>query len=192
MVGTRRALFECKVANPLHWFRSRTGSHATLMERASSLLALTGTVLVTAIISSCDGADHGMMTGTPPSPTRFQSNGERIYFTGTSESGTAITYTGGNMHLEMMGGGCATCHGADRRGARMMPEFWLGAPPLTRSALFGEHGAGHGDHAEYDAGTLQRAISSGLDPDGTELSPIMPRWSMSDADWRDLIAYLSQ
>jgi mono/diheme cytochrome c family protein len=133
-----------------------------------------------------------MMTGADTWPTRFQTNGERIYFTGASESRTPITYTGGNMHLEMMGGGCATCHGADRRGARMMPELWLEAPPLTRAALFQVHEDGHGSHASYDANTLHRAISRGLDPAGTALSPIMPRWSMSDADWRDLLAYLSQ
>ena len=130
--------------------------------------------------------------GARARPVVFQSNGERIYLTGASASGTSITYTGGNMHLEMMGGGCATCHGADRRGARMMPEFWLEAPPLTQAALFEDHDDGHGNHAGYDAGTFRRAVSRGLDPDGTELSPIMPRWSMSDPDWRDLLAYLNQ
>jgi hypothetical protein len=51
----------------------------------------------------------------------FRSNGERIYFAGTSESGTAITYTGGPASNGwMMGGGgslaCASCHGTDGRG----------------------------------------------------------------------------
>ena len=96
------------------------------------------------------------------------------------------------MHLEMMGGGCATCHGTGRRGARMMPEFWLRAPALTRAALFEAHDDGHGDHASYDANTLRRAVSRGLDPEGAVLSPIMPRWSMSDSDWQDLLVYLSQ
>jgi mono/diheme cytochrome c family protein len=104
-----------------------------------------------------------------------------------------VTYTGGNMHLEMMGGGCATCHGADRRGARMIPEFWEVAPALTRDALFDDHGArgGHGTHASYGAASLRRAISRGVDPSGAQLAPHMPRWSMSERDWRDLIAYLS-
>jgi hypothetical protein len=74
----------------------------------------------------------------------------------------------------------------------MMPEFWLEAPPLTRTALFEDHDDGHGDHAGYDPTTLRRAVSRGLDANGTELSPVMPRWSMSDADWRDLLAYLNQ
>ncbi len=166
------------------------------MRRRNPLLVLAGGALVAVLLSSCDGGSHGTMMGEMmgggTSPASFQSNGERIYFTGASESGTPITYTGGNMHLRMMGGGCATCHGSDRRGARMMPELWLEAPPLTRAALFGDHDDGHGNHESYDANTLHRAVSRGLDPDGTELSPIMPRWSMSDADWRDLLAYLSQ
>jgi len=156
------------------------------------LIVLAGSTLVAVTLSSCDGGGHGMMTGAQSWPARFQSNGERIYFTGISGSGTPIAYTGGNMHLEMMGGSCATCHGTDRRGGRMMPEFWLEAPPLTRTALFEDHDDGHGDHAGYDPTTLRRAVSRGLDANGTELSPVMPRWSMSDADWRDLLAYLNQ
>ena len=74
----------------------------------------------------------------------------------------------------------------------MMPQFWLEAPPLTRTALFGDHDDGHGDHQSYDAVTLRRAVSRGLDPTGSRLDPIMPHWSMSDADWRDLLSYLSQ
>jgi mono/diheme cytochrome c family protein len=162
------------------------------MARRYPLLVIAGGDLVAVFLSSCDGGSHETMAGAGTWPARFQSNGERIYLTGASESGTPITYTGGNMHLGMMGGGCATCHGVDRRGARMMPEFWLEAPPLTRSALFEVHDDGHGSHASYDVDTLRRAVSRGLDPDGTALNPTMPRWSMSEADWRDLLAYLSQ
>ena len=134
------------------------------------------------------------MMGSGTVPATFDSNGERIYFTGTSASGMPITYTGGNMHLRMMGGGCATCHGADREGARMMPEFWVEAPPLTREALFETHheADGHGEHPAYDARSLRRAISRGVDPARERFDDIMPRWSMSDADWNDLLAYLQQ
>ena len=144
-------------------------------------------------LSGCDDR-HGMMMGQQSVPAHYQSNGERIYFTGVSQSRGSITYTGGNMHLQMMGGGCATCHGGDRDGSRMMPEFWVVAPPLTRAALFGDHdeGDGHGDHASYDAETLRRAVSRGLEPSGKKMDPIMPRWSMSEEDWRDLLAYLTR
>lgn len=53
-------------------------------------------------LSGCDGS-HGMMMGQQSVPARFQSNGERIYFTGVSQSRKPITYTGGSIHLQMMG-----------------------------------------------------------------------------------------
>lgn len=50
----------------------------------------------------------------------FTSNGERIYFTATSDYGTDITYTDGpsSSGWMMMGGQltCASCHGPDGRG----------------------------------------------------------------------------
>jgi len=128
-------------------------------------------------------------------PTQFQNNGERIYFTGLSATGAAMSSRGGGMHMRMMAGGCVTCHGADRQGGRLMPRFWLVAPPLTPDALFREHdeaGAndGHGDHDGYTDETLGRAITRGIDPDGKPLDLAMPRWSISDQDLDDLIAYL--
>ncbi len=143
------------------------------------------------ILAGCDGG-HGMMGGYQASPETFASNGERIYFTGTSDSGNAITYTGGNVHLQMMGGGCAICHGADRGGRRVMPQFWIVAPPLTQEALYGNHEefTGHGEHERYDPASLRRAISRGVDPAGAPLDTTMPRWSMSEGDWSDLLAYL--
>lgn len=133
------------------------------------------------------------------SPAAFTSNGERIYFTGTSASGSVIRAGGGEfgpgMHQRMHGGGCASCHGSDREGARLMPRFWLKAPSLTARTLFGddhENGDGHGDHASYDSETLKRAITDGIDPAGDSLDTAMPRWSMSEADLNDLIAFLQE
>ncbi len=130
--------------------------------------------------------------------TPFVSNGERIYFTGTGSTGYPIASTGGRggfgMHRRMHGGGCAGCHGADREGRRLWPQFWIAAPALTPAALFGDdHGDdGHGDHAAYDDASLRQAITRGLDPAGKPLDSAMPRWQMSVADLDDLIAYLRQ
>jgi len=137
-----------------------------------------------------------MIMGGKTSPTQHQSSGERIYFTATSDSGDPITYSGGNMHMGMMkDNGCATCHGLDRRGGvRMMPQFWKVTPPITREALFDDHaegdGDGHGEHESYTDDALRRAISRGIDPAGERLDEVMPRWEMSERDWRDLLAYL--
>lgn len=147
--------------------------------------------LLAILISGCDMGPGHMMSNSVV-PDRYANNGERIYFTGTSASGDAITRKGGNLHMRMMGGGCATCHGSDRHGARMMPKFWETAPPLSREALFGEHhdGDGHGGHERYTDDTLRRAVFQGADPAGNPLDEDMPRWSMGSRDWEDLLAYL--
>jgi mono/diheme cytochrome c family protein len=99
------------------------------------------------------------------------------------------------MHMQMHGGGCATCHGDDREGRRLMPRFWIKAPALTADALFGDDdlkqdSSGHGDHGNYDAASLRRAITEGFDPADEPLDQAMPRWSMNESDLNDLIAYL--
>ena len=154
------------------------------------------------LLVSCNGSyDHGPESGGIGS-TAFVSNGERIYFTGTSASGLPISVSGGGgsmsgMHRQMHGGGCASCHGAEREGKRLWPQFWIKAPALSVDALFGddahgEGGDGHGDHASYDAESLRRAITRGLDPAGESLDQAMPRWSMSPSDLDDLVAFLAQ
>jgi cytochrome c oxidase subunit 2 len=177
------------------WWRPRHSNLPCLPAKSSAVrrTALAAVILVVSLLAGCDGGKSNMM-GSQVAPANFQSNGERIYYTGVGSSGDPVTYTGGNMHLRMMGGGCATCHGASRAGARMMPQFWLVAPPLTRDALFDDHddGSGHGEHVSYDAETLRRAIARGLDPSGKLLDPNMPRWSMNKRDWRDLLAYLQK
>ncbi len=155
------------------------------------------TLIFLAFLASCDSRyEHA--TGTGAVSSSFASNGERIYFTGISASGNPIIAIGadGHMirHMRMHGGGCATCHGAEREGGRIWPQFWIKAPALTAEALFAsDHDDdGHGDHGVYDAESLRRAITEGEDPAGKQLDPNMPRWSMSRADLDDLIAYLQQ
>ena len=139
------------------------------------------------------GYQNGHMFETP-FPSSFSSNGERIYFTGRSERNSTIAFSGGGMHMRMMGGSCATCHGADRQGGvRMMPYFWKTTPPLTAQALFDTHGEeseGHGNHGNYNEATLRRAIHTGQDPAEQALDNLMPRWHMPEDDMADLIAFL--
>ena len=174
----------------------------TSLEKTIIMLMKTVLLMSTLHLASCDGRyDHGSENGGIGS-TAFVSNGERIYFSGTSASGLPIGASGGGgsmsgMHRQMHGGGCASCHGADREGQRLWPQFWIKAPALSVDALFGddahdEGGDGHGDHASYDAESLRRAITRGLDPAGESLAQAMPRWSMSPSDLDDLISFLSQ
>jgi cytochrome c553 len=124
--------------------------------------------------------------GTTWGAGAFRSNGERIYFTATSERGSAITYTGGPASSGwMMGGGllaCASCHGTDGRGGvhSMGMMQTMDAKDIRWSALQGE----------FDAEKFRLAVTAGQDPDGTQLKPDMPRWNIGNDDLADLIAYL--
>jgi hypothetical protein len=42
----------------------------------------------------------------------------------------------------------------------------------------------------YTDDLIRRAVTQGLDADGAALSPAMPRWQLTDADWADLLLYL--
>jgi mono/diheme cytochrome c family protein len=116
----------------------------------------------------------------------FRSNGERIYFTATSERGAAITYTGGPASggLMMMGGqlACVSCHGPNGRGGKHSMGMMqvMDAKDIRWSVL----------QPEFDAEKFRLAVVKGQDPDGTQLNSDMPRWNISIDDLADLIAFL--
>jgi cytochrome c oxidase subunit 2 len=131
----------------------------------------------------------------------YASNGERIYFTGSSATGLTITAQMPGMHR--MGSGmmaCASCHGEDGRGGtvRMMMSTFE-APDIRYERLTSlEHGdaeaadegEAHEEHPPYTDETIKRAITQGLDPAGEPLEWMMPRWDMTDQQLDDLLAYL--
>ena len=116
----------------------------------------------------------------------FRSNGERIYFTATSERGTAITYTGGpaSSGWMMMGGqlACVSCHGPNGLGGKHTMGMMqvMDAKDIRWSVL----------QPEFDAEKFRLAVMKGQDPDGTQLNPDMPRWNINEDDLADLIAFL--
>ena len=123
--------------------------------------------------------------------TAFKSNGQRIYYTATDESGTQIAFTGGPMWLQMHGGSCVSCHGPGARGGNIVPMTNLVAPDIryktltsTAEGMLGE------EHPPYTDATIRRAVTQGLDQAGHRLSPVMPRWDMSEKDLNDLVSYL--
>lgn len=155
-------------------------------------------VLVGIVLVLCSGLTLWGLGQSGGFLRRYETNGERIYFTATSQRGTAITQDlgTGSMGPGMMMGGrlaCATCHGSDGRGGRvrmMMASFV--APDIRYGTLTGadEHDGGHEDHPPYTDETIKQAITQGLDPAGNPLAWPMPRWSMSQADLEDLLSYL--
>lgn len=163
----------------------------------------TSMVGATLLLASCY---MPMMGGRPQArfARQYGSNGEQIYFTSASQRGDPISFqmAGGGMMggMRMTGGmmACVDCHSADGRGGRvqmMMTTFV--APDIRYQALTAEqmeHGAEQGDeeeeHPPYTDETIKQAITQGVDPAGNPLAWPMPRWSMSEADLNDLVAFL--
>ncbi len=110
----------------------------------------------------------------------FKSNGEQIFFTGTSSRDT-ITATGGPIWFQMHGGGCANCHGPDGRGGTVIMMGRFTAPNITYRTLIKEG---------FNNNLIKRAITRGQDEKGGTLNQNMPRWHMSDQDLNDVIDYL--
>ncbi|MFO7791221.1 MAG: c-type cytochrome [Bacteroidales bacterium] len=163
------------------------------------------TILITSMIFLFFGCNAQVNNGITWGTGSFDSDGERIYFTATSERETPITYTGGTaMDMMMMGGhyACVSCHGRDARGGRhMMHMEVMDAPDIRWSALSSDHHHGEEEHAEgeqeepehteeYTFEDFKNAVEKGQHPDGDKISTDMPRWKMSDADLRDLMNYL--
>jgi hypothetical protein len=131
----------------------------------------------------------------------FDSNGERIYFTATSERDSKIAYSGGPPSGMMMGESslaCASCHGPDAQGGlhTMMGMQVMDSPDIRWDALAGEADEGHGDEeeghgeGEYDLELFRMAVVEGKHPDGDPLSYDMPRWNIGNEDLEDLAEYL--
>lgn len=160
------------------------------------LLLACGVVSLLAVSCTTEGS-----RGTAWGDGSFDTNGERIYFTGTSMSGDEIDYDGGPGSGGMMMGGrltCASCHGTDARGGthRMHMEL-MEAPNIRWVALAGEDGhrdgtdGGAEEHSgNYRFDSFRVAVVDGLHGDGSKLSEDMPRWTLSEADLRDLVDYL--
>lgn len=134
-------------------------------------------------------------------PGQYDSNGERIYFTATSNSDQPIVADligqRGRMQGSMLA--CANCHGPRGRGGTvtMMMETFQ-APDIRYSTLTAaahgqdNDGEEHQDHPAYTDETIKRAITQGLDPAGEPLDWPMPNWQMSDRDLEDLVNYLKE
>jgi cytochrome c oxidase subunit II len=134
--------------------------------------------------------------GNVPRPTRYSSNGERIYYTGISARTGTIPTEGGPMWMQHDPIGCVACYGAD--GRRGVPVMMGTAVPedirykVLTSPEHREEGEAKEEthHPPYIDATIKRAITQGVDPADNPLSWTMPRWQMSEADLNDLIAYL--
>ncbi|TMH77349.1 MAG: cytochrome c [Betaproteobacteria bacterium] len=129
------------------------------------------------------------------SQTPAESRGKIIYTTGQSPSGRPLLYrllSAGTNVFPAKGVSCANCHGLDGKGARkgdaVAPDITYGAlsQPSTASA------SSIRQRAPYTDALLARAITQGLDSSGEQLSPLMPRWVLSEPELQDLLKYLKR
>jgi len=126
----------------------------------------------------------------------YSSPGQRIYYTGADASGP-IPRTiagGGMMGIGGMGAvACVNCHGEDGRGRRVGTMFGtVGIPDVRYSTLTTARTEGTATIPAWTDADITHAIRDGVEPSGQSLKAPMPRWSMTDADMSDVIAYLKE
>ena len=98
--------------------------------------------------------------------------------------------TGGKSgHIGMA---CVSCHGPDGRGGRYLGMGTVQTPDIRYTTLTAQRNAGEDGHAHesYTDDLIKRAITQGLEADGEPLNFYMPRWSMSEQDLEELLAFL--
>ena len=120
--------------------------------------------------------------------------GKRIFVEGRSATGSSIAARVGAGDTAIPGTvvPCANCHGANGRGRR---EGGVRPSDITWRRLatpYGQRLDSGREHPAYDAGSLARAVTAGIDPGGNRLDPAMPRFVMSARDLEDLTAYLKR
>jgi len=155
-------------------------------------------ILVSVVLVACTSLfQPTQRPGIAWAPGSFDSNGERIYFTGTNDRSQRIPYRGGpDIGMMMMGGAytCASCHGPDGKGGvHAMQMETMDAPDIRWSALAAHEAeeAGNQDkNAAYTLEIFRLAVVEGKHPDGDPLKTDMPRWNIDDQDLGDLADYL--
>ncbi len=126
--------------------------------------------------------------------------GKQIYLYGKLADGEPITArVRGDVTLRGAGYACVNCH---RRSGIGSSEGGDPVPPLIGNALFSPRvvalhdnypsGALHNEtRPAYTTDSLKRALRQGVDPTGRELSPLMPRFSLTDNEVLAISSYLA-
>lgn len=124
--------------------------------------------------------------------TPLERAGKQLYLTGESPSGAEVTALVGRDDTPLPASAlpCGSCHGEDGLGRA---EGGARPPAITWTELVKPYGHVHPDgrkHPRYDARSLARSVTDGVDPAGNRLDPVMPRYGLSDEDLAALTAYL--
>lgn len=126
--------------------------------------------------------------------TQEEEAGRAIFERGESSYGDAFSGRLGIAQQQVPGTAlrCANCHGSDglgrpEGGVRPGSVIWS---ELTKS--YGHtHDGGRG-HPAFDQASLKRALIEGVDPAGNPLDGVMPRFNISERDFRALVAYMKK
>ncbi|NPV48855.1 MAG: cytochrome c [Armatimonadetes bacterium] len=118
-------------------------------------------------------------------PTGDKDLGKTIFTTGIGATGQRVPTEKGSDKWRANPTGCAACHGEDGRGV----QTTKGRTPAITYASLREAPAGQTPAFASDE-ALRRAIVEGVEPDGGQLSPGMPRFKLTDEEFAALVAYL--
>lgn len=123
--------------------------------------------------------------------TPSQSRGKQIYTEGmgTGEEPVRVRIAG-DVVMPASSYPCVQCHGVEGKGGF---EGGVKIPEIQWQRLSSPHGVPTllgGTRPSYTRETFARAVRDGIASSGIGLDPVMPRYDMSDADLRDLLAYL--
>ncbi len=139
----------------------------------------------------------GPQVGNANFPASFTTNGQRIYFAASSESGKPISAKMMGMEMVNMQMSCAYCHGAQGQGQTITMQMgtWQ-TPKISYEYLIsddhGQNNESSNGHGHYTEEKIKRAITEGINPDGKALQWPMPRWNISEEDLNDLLKYLKE
>lgn len=152
-----------------------------------------GRLLLAGIVLLVTGISLVAITGT--FERSYETNGERIYFTGSNERGQANTFLGAPFVGARAGSlSCASCHGPHGDGGRhRMHMLVMDAPDIRWSTLAGGAtvaGEHDDDHGSYDLEAFRLAVVEGRHPDGEPLNDLMPRWQLTGSDLAALADFL--
>ena len=114
--------------------------------------------------------------------------GERIFLAAANANGRLIPRSGGSG---MMGSAevCANCHGPDARGRTIQVMMGQIQTPDIRWSTLTASPTDPKDKA-FDPDAFFLAVTQGIDPNGSSLKVIMPRWNLTRTESDALIEYL--
>lgn len=116
-------------------------------------------------------------------------NGRSIFLTNTDIDGTRITTATPTRYYQS----CAVCHGPDGAGGVQLADGAISAKLGSQAHMLdmASMGSTNAKNAPRTLALFERAISSGVDQNGDQLSIVMPRWVMSKRDLHDIALYIS-